>query len=125
MNQSEIQSKLGLQDKTFEEADHNPLRLVLSEEFNNPSTGGDYRKRAIDRCLKAKIGFDSESNTVYDLAKMCLKIVNPVTGNEMKITGGGGSGSMFSITAVDQETGDQISLNIPVNAISVSFKDNE
>lgn len=119
MNKKEIQDALNVPDKYFEERDMNPLRLALDQEWDEPHNkdGKDYRTRAIDRCVEAKVPFTSEGNTIFNLNELFIKLVNPISGNEMQITHQSGNGVVALVTFKDMETKDIVNLTIPVDGI--------
>ena len=113
MKASEIKNKLSVSDKAIEEnMDFNALRIVLTEEFRKEGTGMDYRQRALDRCVEAKVEFTSEASSINEIIKRYVKIVNPITGNEMESKGYGGNSDGISIEFRDKETGDKIYLRL-------------
>lgn len=66
----------------------NPLCLAIDYEFKQMKPS-DYRKRAITRCLRSGINFQSETNTVYNLMVQLIRMVCPVCGRQMRHTGSG------------------------------------
>jgi len=119
----ELKSKLGVSEKTILNTleEINPLRVVLTEEFRSDEKGC-HRERSIKRCMDAKIDFSSECNTIYDIAKTVIKVINPLTGNEMVYKRGGGSMSQHTMTFVDEETKDEISVTLQSNSFSFNPK---
>lgn len=120
MKKEDIQKKLSISDKYFNEFDYNPLRLALDQEFDRNvviDNGKDYRERAIDCVLKAKVPFISETNTISDMIKMFIKIVNPLTGNEMEYLNGSGNFIEYTATFKDMQTKDIISISFNSEAI--------
>jgi hypothetical protein len=116
---------LKLSQSTIDNAfDHvNPLRLVIDEEFNRPGTG-NYRKRSIDRVMKAKASFQSEFNTIGELVdKLNLTIKCPNSGKTIKFRYTGGSGSEANLEAQGKDV--TVRFSIPCEAIYVHFKDKE
>ena len=128
MNKKEIKSKLVVSEKTFDEFNFNPLRLVLSDEFARnelPEEESDYRERAINRCIDANVPFHSEANTITNMVRRTLKVINPRNGNEMKWFMSGGTDSAMSISYRDEETGDEVRITLSSDAISVNPKEDE
>lgn len=117
----DIQKKLGISDKTI--AEHtkyiNPLSLVVTEEFNSKEEGS-YRDRAIQRCIKAKVSFRSEANTLTELVKKVVQVNNPLTDMPMVCKGGGGNSDSMTLIFKD-DTGLEISISLAHDAISVTF----
>jgi len=128
MKKKEIQEKLGTLDSIFEEHRYNALRIALDEEWNRSEVAKeepDYRDRAINRCLEAKVPFTSETNTLTSIASRVLTVTNPLNGNVMEFTSGGGSMSSYTLTFKDSQTGDLVQISLPYDAIRVSPKETE
>ena len=119
MNKQEIQEKLGIKDSTFNEEYHNPLRLAISEEFNKRGST-NYRDRAIDRVMKARINFTSEPNSMYNLVEKLVKIVSPETSETLTPKSGGGNNDSLTFTFKDS-IGNEYHLTIPNDGLSVKF----
>lgn len=115
---NELTSKLGVSNKAIMDAVEtiNPLRLAINEEFGSKEEGC-YRQRSIQRCLDAKVDFVSEANTITEMAKRFMKIVNPLTGNEMKYVGGGGNYETMTLRFLDEQTNDVVSITLSNDAI--------
>lgn len=109
---------LGLSQKTIDETldGVNPLRLLLSDEWNKPGAG-DYRENAYKRALDLNVPFQTEDNTVFTLVPKIVQIFNPKSGNKMEYSGGSGSGDMYHLRFVDPITKDEIFLNVSSDAI--------
>lgn len=120
MKADELKKVLGVSDATIEEStDFNPLRVVLTEEFNKieKNQTKDYRNRALDRVINAKVDFVSETNSLLDLVQRCVKVINPLNGNEMKLKRAGGNSDEMTITFQDPETKDKIIISFANDAI--------
>ena len=112
----ELADKLGVSHKAVDEVYVNPLRLLINDEFGR-NVAGDYRDRVIKRALKSGVSFSSEANTIWDLGKLVLCVVNPKTGNEMEYHGGSGSGDVYTFRFIDKKTKDEISISLPSEGI--------
>lgn len=123
MKLDEIKKHVALSDAAVNDhMEFNPLALLISDEFNKHILGEDYRKRALKRAIDAKIEFVSESNSITDMLKMFVKVVNPLTGNEMKYKTGGGNFKETSMTFIDEVTGDTFTICLEQNAMMFSPK---
>ena len=101
----------------------NALMVAESIEFSRkeypfvPSV--DYRERAIDRCIKLNISFQSTGNSHYNLCKKFIKMICPFCGAEMKIANGyGGSGA--NSAEYKCACGASAGISTPVEGISFS-----
>ena len=96
----------------------NPLRVALNHEFDSKDSGSDYRERAIDRVVAAKLEFSSETNTFYSLSKRYVKVVCPYCENIISGHGGGGN---FLTETVDFpcKCGARVSLTMLSRGISI------
>lgn len=116
------QDKLGISDKTL--AKHveyiNPLSLAITEEFDAKTAVGNYRDRAIKRCIDAEVSFVSEQNSIMELVKKLITVKNPVTGKPMTCKGAGGSGGSMTMDFSD-DTGMKISITFQHESIGVTF----
>ena len=124
MKRKEIEEALNVKEIAFDEHRFNPLRVVLNEEWAQQFVPGeeDYRERAIKRCLDARVEFVSEFNTLTNLVRKCVKIVNPLNGNEMELTSSGGTGGDYTFTYRDEKTGDTVHLSVNEESIRITPK---
>lgn len=95
-----------------------PFRLIMSDEWNKKDER-DYIERAIERVLKARVPFTSDHNALYKLTDMLIQVINPYTGNVMKMNGGGGNFDFTNINFVDEITGDKVSISLANDAFFI------
>lgn len=127
-NRQYLTRALGVAAEFFDNEYINPLRLVLSEEFKRkePTAGNkglNFRQRAINRCIKARVGFHSEQNTCSNLGELVFKVKSPVSGTikEVRATGGNNNCTHFVVDFGKDDV--KIDITIPHDNISVSFND--
>jgi hypothetical protein len=112
--------------KPVEDDDVNPLRVAINHEFNRrvkPLDGElpDYRERAIDLVVKARLNFSSEWNTTSNLAKRFLKAICPSCGNTIESRGGGGNSHVWTLDFHCAHCGTHLTLTMPHDGIVISF----
>jgi len=124
MKRKEIEKALNVKESAFDEHRFNPLRVVLNEEWDSKFVPGevDYRERAIKRCLDARVEFVSEFNTLTNLIHKCIKVINPLNGNEMVTISSGGTAAGYTFSYKDEETGDTVQLTVNEESIRISPK---
>lgn len=94
--------QLGLADLTRDEFYIDPVRAVVSDEFNRkvPFDGMGYRSRAIDRLAQGKLPIRTENNIAWDVMKRYVVLICPYCASqtnvrmEMLPENGSGSGSV-------------------------------
>ena len=124
MKKKEIQEIMGISNEYFEDLDVNPLEVIIAEEWDRNGIHRnkiqkDYQERALERVIDAKIEFTSEFNTLLNLVRRTIKVVNPFNGNEMIENYSGGSGGKYIISFKDEETGDLIQITFRAGDIKV------
>lgn len=128
MKKREIQEKMGTPDKYFEEVDINPLKIAIAEEWDKIETMpavSDYRERALDKVIKSRLKFKSEFNTITNLVKRVIKVINPFNGNEMVESFSGGNSEAYTISFKDEKTEDLVQFTFHLNGITIIPKNHE
>lgn len=124
---TEIAEKLGVSKKTVDEMWVNPLRLLVSDEFNRRDKPGEpsYRERAIKRAIASRMSFESEDNTVFEMMEQFVKVICPCCGGETKFCGGGGvSGKMrMEYTCKRKGCNTTVNLTVAEGALSVKLEE--
>lgn len=121
---AELEDQLGIPSGTSE-PNINPLQLAVRYEFDRRDVPSielvDPHERALERCLKKRVPFESEFNSFRTLVtRMFLGTFCPSCGRKMKI---GDSGGNFEVQTYGFtcECGCKVSLTLPVNSVRVSF----
>lgn len=114
-------NKLNLSEKTKSEIEVNVAELIVDDEFNKDNNSS-YREDAVERLLKLDLAFVSEQNIIYELVKRFFKIVNPLTGKEMKLFDAVSSGSNTTFCFRDEETNASMSFTMNNDALRFSLK---
>ena len=105
--------------KTLQDIELNPLGVAERQEFNKREFPGDkdYRERAIECCLAAKLEFRSTTNSAYNLFQKLIMIKCPYCQGKMTLETGSGNGT--------SQTGNwwckcgaKVSLTIPSDGIA-------
>jgi len=113
---------LGLLPQTIEETFVNPLTLLSSDEFNRPTPKGlNYRERAVNRAFKAKVGFNSEVNTIGELVKkLNLTCKCPNSGKTIKFVYTGGNSYSATLVAKGEEC--EVTMHVPHDFLTFQVK---
>ena len=125
---TELGDHLGVSKRVAAEAYVNPLRLLVSDEFNrNLPVGGKglhYHTRAINRAISAKVDFDSEINSLVELANRVITITCPVCKRKMQSGNAGGNQNGMCIS-YRCKCGIQLFLALKDDAIRVAFPEDK
>ena len=97
----------------------NPLEVAIDYEFAI-HVKGDYRERAIDRCIYARIDFVSEQNSLSNLAKRCVKVVCPICGVSGQLVTSSASSNSHTLH-FNCSCGVEVCLNMPSDGIGIKF----
>lgn len=124
MRTCQATEKLGIAQSTLDCAYINPLRLLISEEFDRP-IGGEYRERAVKRAIKSGISFVSEINSIGILVSKLIVVKCPVCGRAMTNNSNGGSMQEVCFTYECEKCDIKIQLNLNGDSISVDRKEDE
>lgn len=119
MKTNEIIQKLGISQKTIDQTDLDPTRLVIEEEFGKPA--GNYRPRVIKRLTEARINFSSDANIIYDMARDLISVKCPHCNGTTKARGGGGNAETSSVhyTCINLHCLTTVYLRMPNDGISI------
>ena len=113
-------------EKTLDDMYVDVGQIVTSDEFDKRTRRGDnekdYRERAIDRLMRYKLDFQTNANIIYDLVRRTIKMDCPICFKGMTMRGGGGSAQMHIIDYDCPEHHVRISLSLPSDGISFTWR---
>lgn len=110
--------KLGLNPAIIANFEFPVMTLVLGDEFSKLQ--GDYRDNAVKRCVKARVGFQSEVNSVRHLMTKYVSVKCPLCRRKMKSTDGGGNCDNQTVT-YRCGCGTSFDIKLTNEAITVGF----
>jgi len=95
---------------------------VVENAFFERHNCQDYRKESINFMIKNKIDFHSTCNNDHEIMKKLIKVSCPVCHKNMKVTSGGGNGSISTTTYSCDECSTNVNITIPDSGIHVDFE---
>jgi len=110
--------KFGL-TPSIEDHDFNPLQLA-EDKFFNQNNCKDYRRTAIEFCVKNELDFVSTSNSIFELSRKFVVIKCPGCNGDMKVTTGGGNCNEQTMH-YKCSCGIECNLTIPHDGIRIEF----
>jgi hypothetical protein len=123
MNLKELVEKEIVTKRTLDGMYVNVLEALKSEEFERRNFEGCYRKRAVERAIKLKVGFTSEINTLTTLAEKLIDVSCPHCHKSMKFNGGCGSSTTYTVCYECAKCKCAVRVTLPSDGIEVTYKE--
>jgi hypothetical protein len=105
----------------------NPLVIAIDHEFKKKDDTSKlgYRERAVRRCIKNHVSFQSEFNTISELMSELISMKCPACGKVMKHNDHSGGNSCAWSSSWGCKCGVTVHLTVPNEGINVIFKEDK